>query len=207
MIDEAEESLDHASALAHQLARTPVPSAPERDSVHVQHTIVSLGDLLRRILGGGIELQTSVAEGTPAVRCEPQLLEKVLIDLAISARDALPSGGTLSIEGPARCVDDGHSHATGVCITVVRSGPRNVRSAMAEGTGQSPLLGERDGSRGWSHPEVQPIVREIEGPAEVTRLAGSRTCVCLHLPASGPAQDVRLPARLLGAQAAYRRRR
>jgi PAS domain S-box-containing protein len=62
---------------------------------------VMLGEierLLRRLLGETIELRTSLASTIGAVRIDPGRFEQVLVNLAVNSRDAMPAGGTLTLE-------------------------------------------------------------------------------------------------------------
>jgi CheY-like chemotaxis protein len=54
--------------------------------------------LLRRVLGEHVELQTALEPGICTVIADRAQLEQVLVNLVINARDAMPSGGHLSIE-------------------------------------------------------------------------------------------------------------
>jgi CheY-like chemotaxis protein len=53
--------------------------------------------LLRGLIGEDICLETRLAEGLWSVRADPAQLEQLLMNLAANARDAMPSGGTLTI--------------------------------------------------------------------------------------------------------------
>jgi PAS domain S-box-containing protein len=57
-----------------------------------------LAPMLRRLLGDDIELTTGLEANLWLVRADPGQLEQVIINLAINARDAMPSGGQLTIE-------------------------------------------------------------------------------------------------------------
>jgi two-component system cell cycle sensor histidine kinase/response regulator CckA len=53
--------------------------------------------LLRRILGEDLALETRIAHALPLVNADPGMMEQVLMNLAVNARDAMPNGGRLVI--------------------------------------------------------------------------------------------------------------
>jgi signal transduction histidine kinase len=61
-------------------------------------------ELLRRSLGPTIAIATSGDAGLPPARADPQQLELAILNLALNARDAMPSGGELRIDVTARNV-------------------------------------------------------------------------------------------------------
>jgi PAS domain S-box-containing protein len=54
--------------------------------------------LLRRTLGEHIDLRTELTDRPLPVRIDPAQLEQIVVNLAINARDAMPDGGTLTID-------------------------------------------------------------------------------------------------------------
>jgi two-component system, cell cycle sensor histidine kinase and response regulator CckA len=60
-----------------------------------------LGDIARtlpRLIGEDIELRLLTGAGIGRVRLDPVQIEQVVMNLAANARDAMPSGGTLTLE-------------------------------------------------------------------------------------------------------------
>ena len=64
----------------------------------LNHLVLDLRKLLERLIGEDVRLETPTAEGPIAVRADRGQLEQVLLNLATNARDAMPDGGTLTIE-------------------------------------------------------------------------------------------------------------
>src|ERR1700680_5100384 len=89
---------ERAAGLTRQLlafARREViqPQVLDLDSV-----ITAVEEMVTRTLGEHIELAISLAGDLHPVLADPGQLEQVLVNLALNARDAMPSGGTLTID-------------------------------------------------------------------------------------------------------------
>jgi two-component system cell cycle sensor histidine kinase/response regulator CckA len=77
------------------------------------NTIVSnVEAMLRRLMGDGIALSIRLAPDTGWVKSDPAQIEQAIINLALNARDAMPSGGTLSIATDVCCVQHEESAST-----------------------------------------------------------------------------------------------
>jgi two-component system cell cycle sensor histidine kinase/response regulator CckA len=64
--------------------------------------------MLQRLIGEDIALQISTATSLGHVRFDPGQAEQILVNLAINARDAMPDGGTLTLETSNVILDDGY---------------------------------------------------------------------------------------------------
>ncbi|HEY1944900.1 MAG TPA: PAS domain S-box protein [Roseiarcus sp.] len=97
-LDGAMASAKRAAALTHRLLafsrRQPVDPRP----VDMNELIAAVEDLLRRSIGESIAMEVVRDRDLWLVRCDGHQLENALLNLSINARDALPDGGTLTIE-------------------------------------------------------------------------------------------------------------
>ncbi len=88
---------ERAANLTRQLlaiGRRQVLAAREIDAAEILRTVERL---LRRALGENVRLEIDIADDRCPVVVDPAQFEQVLLNLAVNARDAMPSGGTLTI--------------------------------------------------------------------------------------------------------------
>ena len=94
-----------------------------------REALLGMARLLQRVLGEDVTLDTRFAPDLPRIHADPGMLEQVLMNLAINARDAMPDGGTLTIElEPVAVAPDqagahpGAAAGLHVCLTVRDTG-------------------------------------------------------------------------------------
>jgi two-component system, cell cycle sensor histidine kinase and response regulator CckA len=63
--------------------------------------VAEVSHLLKRLLGETVQLEVQHGRSIGAVRADPGQLEQVIVNLGVNARDAMPDGGTLTIETKA----------------------------------------------------------------------------------------------------------
>jgi len=74
--------------------------------IDVNAKIVDLEKMLDGLLGEDIELQIKLADESLWIRADESQMEQVLLNLIVNSRDAMPTGGTLSVQTKAVDIDD-----------------------------------------------------------------------------------------------------
>src|SRR5258708_39673558 len=99
------------------------------EGVNVKDLIDNLGHLLQRILGEDIVLQIPSNKETLAIKADAGMIEQVLLNLVVNARDAMPKGGQLIIGTSLVTIDQAfineHPQAQAgefVCVSVTDFG-------------------------------------------------------------------------------------
>jgi PAS domain S-box-containing protein len=87
-----------ASALTRQLLAFSRNQVLQPVVLDLGSTLEGVEQLLRRLIGEDILLETRLMPGLGRIKADPGQIEQVVINLAINSRDAMPSGGRLIIE-------------------------------------------------------------------------------------------------------------
>jgi signal transduction histidine kinase len=96
----AEEVLDagnRAANLTRQLLAFSRQRFVAPAPLDLNQVVSGIAGLLRRLIGEDVQLVADLAPDAPWVLAETGLIEQVLMNLAVNARDAMPRGGTLTI--------------------------------------------------------------------------------------------------------------
>jgi nitrogen-specific signal transduction histidine kinase/CheY-like chemotaxis protein len=96
---------ERAASLTRQLLAFARREVVQPQVLDLDTVITAVEEMLRRTLGEHVELAISLAGGLHPVLADPGGLEQVLVNLAVNARDAMPGGGTLSIDTSNITVD------------------------------------------------------------------------------------------------------
>lgn len=91
-------AVDKGAELTRRLLAFSRRQKLETETVDPNPLIAGMSSLLERTLGESVNLNCHLAEEISRVKTDPTQLESALLNLAVNARDAMPSGGTLTIE-------------------------------------------------------------------------------------------------------------
>jgi len=95
---EVRKATDSAASLTRQLLAFSRQQVIQPRLIALETAVQRAIPLLRRVIGEDLAIVTSLAEQTTVVLIDPGQLEQVLMNLCINARDAMPIGGTLTVE-------------------------------------------------------------------------------------------------------------
>jgi len=97
-LEQVVKAAERASDLTLQLLTFSRRQIAEIENVDLNLVVSGLESLLRRLLGENITLHTSLARDAGHVRSNRAQLEQIVMNLAVNARDAMPEGGTITIQ-------------------------------------------------------------------------------------------------------------
>jgi len=87
-----------ASELVRQLLAFSRKQVIQPQVVNLNSNVAKMNKMLRRIIGEDLDLKTILAPDLWNIKVDPAQIEQVIVNLAVNARDVMPSGGQLTIE-------------------------------------------------------------------------------------------------------------
>ena len=130
---------DKATALTRQLLAFSRQQVLRPQKVDLNATVEGLRKMLKRLTAGSIEISCSLAPGLWSVTADPTELERVITNLVLNARDAMPDGGQLIVETSNVQIDEQYAstHAD------IAPGPYVLLAITDTGAGMSREVKER----------------------------------------------------------------
>ncbi|MGD0225725.1 MAG: response regulator [Terriglobia bacterium] len=191
-MEELSKAAMQAAGLTRQLVSFSRRQVAEPKTIAVNEFVKDYENMLRRLLGENIELALSLDSQAGTFRADPGQMGQVLVNLAVNAKDAMPSGGKLVIETSCMVVDD-HFARTHLYVS---PGEYVVLAVTDTGTGMSaevkshlfePFFTTKEPGKGTGLglSTVYGIVNQSSGSIWVSSEPDRGTTFKLFFPSSG----------------------
>ena len=194
-LDEIKRSADRAAQLTHQLLAFSRRQHLEPRLVSLDTIVLGAERMLARIIGEDVQLVVQPGAAGVRVFADPGQIEQVLMNLVVNARDAMPHGGTLTIETrvvtlPDRAADPPQLLSPGryVSMTVTDTG-LGIAPDVLPHIFDPFFTTKGEAGTGLGLATVFGIARQSNGDVAVTSSAAGTTFEVL-LPVAGDAAPV-----------------
>jgi two-component system cell cycle sensor histidine kinase/response regulator CckA len=184
--DEIRKAAARAASLTGQLLAFSRRQVLQPRALDLNAVVSDMDMMLRRLIGEDVELVTLLDPDLSPVQADPTQVEQVIVNLAVNARDAMPNGGSVTIETSDARTDEGdfvelRMTDTGVGMTELE------RQQLFD-----PFFTTKEGGTGLGLATVYGIVEQSGGTIEVDTAPGMGSSFLISLPrAEAPAE---LPA-------------
>ncbi len=199
-IAEVETAVQRAADLTRQLLAFGCREVLQLRVLNINDAITDVEGLLVRTLGEHIELATILAADLGPVFADPRQIEHVLINLAVNSRDAMPTGGRLTIETANTELDAAYAAGPGnlpsgdyISLQVSDTGtgiPEDVIDRVFEPFFSTKPTGA---GTGLGLATVYGIVTRAGGAVRVASGTGRGTTVTVLLPVTDPTEHDQRP--------------
>lgn len=186
--DQAERAIQRATSLIRQLLTFSrgTPTSPQ--SLDMNEAVKDLSDMLTRVVGEGITIETSLEPDLWPTLIDPSNAEQIIMNLVVNAREAMEGGGDLTITTSNDVVLKGQNIGLEpgeyVCLQVSDSG-----HGITEGTQDNmfdPFFTTREehGNSGLGLATIHGIIEGAGGAIKVDSELGRGTTFSIFLPRS-----------------------
>jgi signal transduction histidine kinase len=187
LIDGATQGAERGATLTKRMLAFARRQELKPETLDVAKLFGSMEEMLRRTLGPSIDIAAMFHDGLPAIRVDPNQLELVLLNLALNARDAMPTGGRLVVTArrmPASTGPQGLKPGDYVCVAVQDSGTGMDELTVRRAT--EPFFTTKGAGKGTGLglSMVHGLAAQSGGAMRILSRPGDGTTVELWLPVS-----------------------
>jgi two-component system, cell cycle sensor histidine kinase and response regulator CckA len=189
-LEELKSETERAANLTRQLLLFSSRAVIDVKPLNLNEVVANLLKMLGRLIGEHIDLKFIRHAGLPMVKADPGMMEQVIMNLCVNARDAMPGGGKLTIGLELVQVDEARAQQYAqarvgeyVCLSVADTG-----SGMDESTVEhifEPFFTTKEIGRGTGLglATVHGIVNQHGGWVEVESVVGQGSKFYVFIPA------------------------
>jgi PAS domain S-box-containing protein len=186
--DEIKKAADRAASLTGQLLAFSRRQVLQPRVLDLNAVVSDMDMMLRRLIGEDVELVTLLEPELGSVRADPTQVEQVIVNLAVNARDAMPHGGSVTIETANVSTDAGdfvelRMSDTGVGMT------DDERQQLFD-----PFFTTKEGGTGLGLATVYGIVEQSGGTIDVDSAPGLGSSFRILLPRADEPAEAPAPA-------------
>jgi PAS domain S-box-containing protein len=182
---EIKQAADRGTSLTRQLLTFSRRGPVSPQVLDLNAVVTDMTGMLRRLIGEDLVLTTKLGSGLGRVRADPGQMGQVLLNLAVNARDAMPRGGTLTVEtADAEVSRDQPALPPGRYVLLAAT---DTGSGMDEATRArifEPFFTTKGPGRGTGLglAVVHGVVQQAGGHIEVSSEPGAGTTFRVYLP-------------------------
>ncbi len=191
-----------AASVVQQLLMFSRKQAPERGALDFNSVLRDLRKMLPRLLGEDIHIIFNPGPALEKVTADRAQMEQIVLNLAVNARDAMPEGGTLTIE---TCNTHLESPRLEPCSVELPAGNYVVLAISDTGSGMDAEIQahifepffttkERDKGTGLGLATVYGIVKDSGGHISVESAAGKGSTFRIYFPCAEISREAPAPA-------------
>jgi len=189
LVNGALEAAARAAVLVQRLLSFARRQHLEARVISVGELIEGLRDLVRSSIGSHVQVAVSVAPDLPTARIDPNQLELAVLNLAVNASDAMPRGGSLSIDVSQRTLGlaevEGLPEGEYICLSVSDTGMGMDEATIARSV--EPFFTTKDVGKGTGLglSMVHGLAAQSGGKLRLTSTLGQGTTAEIWLPVAG----------------------
>jgi len=198
LLKQVDDAAQRASNLTRQLLTFSRKQIMQLEHLNLSEVVGQVAKMLHRVLGEDIALKIQTAENLPTLHADRSMMEQVVLNLAVNARDAMPGGGQLQIEVDAVEFNDSCQRQNPDCragrflkLTVTDSGcgiAPEIMPRLFEPFFTTKAVGK---GTGLGLATVYGVVKQHQGWIEVTSEPGRGASFRIFLPESVRAEKLR----------------
>ncbi len=199
-VNHINDGVERTARLIKQMLALSRKQVMRRKPLDMKETLGHTADMLSRILGEGVVLKIEIAPRLPPVLADAEMFQQIIVNLVVNARDAMSSGGRLTIRA-----DEARFAARDLSAKSNRKPGRFVRLSVADtGSGMDsdiiqhlfePFFTTKDVGKGTGLglATVHGMVNQHQGWIEVESKIGQGTCFDIYLPVADDSPEKPFP--------------